>query len=513
MPRLKVRAGLILLVGLTLITLSVVGFRALSGLTYEDEVVIRDRALSEMGALESNFRNSAAHVVGVGLKAVQEAGAAGAWQFRCLYFGGDCPSDPNGLVAFAAIFDGELDLHLPPSDEFARPVIETEFLKRNGAVLRTLAAAITAHGSTPAQGPGVHTDRLVWAADGLASCRLAPGVAKIAIEPVTLCAVLEVDAFEAVLSGELDRRPFASSSSLRFQIRRSDQKDVWSTDGGRARGDFIASANLRAPFSDYQVIAFQRAESFPSLLPFYGLSLFIILAFGATVGLATFVHREHVAVLNAAEVRANRAAHLSHDLRTPLTNIRLYVSMLDPGDSARDFTKSRDIIVSEIEWLDGLIEHTLAVVRRGSGENPLAYNPDDIVEHTCERFAPLLKNRQSHVTTELTVKRSVPIDRWALEQVLMNLLDNVRNHAPVSHVLVATKLVDDELILSVENEDLQQRTSTKIEIQPRLPMEQRHGLGLKICREIVESGGGRLRTEKTTNGFLAEAFFKVGLPE
>ncbi|MEL7049119.1 MAG: HAMP domain-containing sensor histidine kinase, partial [Pseudomonadota bacterium] len=407
----------------------------------------------------------------------------------------------------------DTQLLLPPDDDFSGPIIEIEFWNRNGGILRKIAGDLTEAASFASDGNGANSpspeDGLVRTRDGLAACRKTQ-VAVLDDQVGTVsCTVLSVSVFETVIEKRLHSLYQPEAKRLVLEIRRGDQSQVWAAREQDDAGGFIASKTMAAPFNTYQVIAFEENGKIDELLPFYGLSLFIIVGFVTTVGLATFVHREHVNALKIAEARVNRAAHLSHDLRTPLTNIRLYASMLDPSDNAEDFAKSRNTIVSEVEWLDGLIEHTLAVVRQGTGTSQLSHNADEIVEAACQRFRPLLQNRHSTITTDLDVKRRVRIDRWTLEQVLLNLLDNVRNHAPFSDVYVSTRLIDDRLTLVVQNETQNVSAHPTIELAGG-PEQQRHyGMGLKICREIIESDGGEFLSEEQSGRFRAVAVFKV----
>ncbi|NJN46043.1 MAG: hypothetical protein HC808_05680 [Candidatus Competibacteraceae bacterium] len=103
-----------------------------------------------------------------------------------------------------------------------------------------------------------------------------------------------------------------------------------------------------------------------------------LLATGAALaGLAFYLYREHTRELRLARQRVNFVNQISHELKTPLTNIRMYAEMLDEYLVEEDTQAHRylDIIVSESQRLSRLITNVLSFARHQRGQSRLHLRP------------------------------------------------------------------------------------------------------------------------------------------
>ena len=216
---------------------------------------------------------------------------------------------------------------------------------------------------------------------------------------------------------------------------------------GLARVSFAEAA---APASGGYVFAHRFAEPFDALRATLALASLpgvaspvalhalvgVLLAVGAA-GLVA-VHRTASVVVSYAERRSNFAAAVSHELKTPLTAIRMYAEMLRDGLVSGE--EKRDeyyaTITDESERLSRLVDNVLEFSKLEGGRRELrvaagAVGP--VLEEVAEKL-------RAHAAREgfaivVSVEPDLPavrFDRDALLQVLFNLVDNAMKYAKTS---------------------------------------------------------------------------------
>jgi Na+/proline symporter/signal transduction histidine kinase len=202
---------------------------------------------------------------------------------------------------------------------------------------------------------------------------------------------------------------------------------------------------------------------------------------------------------------------VTHELRTPLTSIRAFSEILNdnPGLDAAQRTKFLGIIIKESERLTRLINQVLdlAKIESGSAEwHNAEVDLKEIIEDSITATSQLFKDRDIRVVTELA--SGVPTlfaDRDRLVQVMLNLLSNAAKFCDEERGLVEVRLWreagalrvdvrDNGIGISPENQQLifekfRQVGDTLTE------KPQGTGLGLPICRQIINHFGGALWVE------------------
>jgi K+-sensing histidine kinase KdpD len=210
--------------------------------------------------------------------------------------------------------------------------------------------------------------------------------------------------------------------------------------------------------------------------------------------------------------RAALLRSVSHDLRTPLATIRAVATDLQAGTVYDDATRHEllGLVGGEAERLDRIVANILSLSRIESG----TYMPDleptdlrDLVEMSTRRLHRLLE----HLSVELDLPADLPLvaaDPIQIDQVLTNLLENAARHsrsgAPVT---VAAQPVGRLVEVSVTD----QGQGLHPDLQPFTPRPSTGagaslGIGLVICRAIVESHGGTITAGGGSNGGARFAF-------
>jgi signal transduction histidine kinase len=156
---------------------------------------------------------------------------------------------------------------------------------------------------------------------------------------------------------------------------------------------------------------------------------------GITAALVAIAFRQLRREEALARLRADFVSSVSHELRTPLAQIRMFAELLRMGwiRSAQEHTRSLDIIDQEARRLGHLVDKVLCFDRVERGENTLMTEETQLaplVREVLEAFAPLAAARRVDVRVNLDDDVIADVDRGAMRQVLINLLDNAVKYGP-----------------------------------------------------------------------------------
>jgi two-component system sensor histidine kinase KdpD len=225
------------------------------------------------------------------------------------------------------------------------------------------------------------------------------------------------------------------------------------------------------------------------------------------------------------EQRSALLRAVSHDLRTPLSAIRAVASDLRDGVVYDDPTRIEllDTVCDEADRLDRLVANLLSMGRIEAGvfeANLQAVDLRELVEDRAKRLSPLLK----HVRVRYDLPDDLPLvhgDYGQLEQLLTNLLSNAARHAPnESDVWVLARSKEDDAdtcVVQVEVSDQGEGIDPQDRERVFEPFQvgkgsRSTGIGLAICRAIVEAHGGRIWIERTFGGGATFVFTLPCLP-
>jgi len=246
---------------------------------------------------------------------------------------------------------------------------------------------------------------------------------------------------------------------------------------------------------------------------------------GITAALVAIAFRQLCREEALARLRADFVSSVSHELRTPLAQIRMFAELLRMGwiRSAQEHTRSLDIIDQEARRLGHLVDKVLCFDRVERGENTLMTEQTQLaplVREVLEAFAPLAAARHVDVRVSLDNDVTAEVDRGAIRQVLINLLDNAVKYGPAGQTIsVGLARGDDDNCARVWVEDqgagIPADERAKIwEPFQRLDRDANSaiagsGIGLALVRNLAVAHGGRVYVE---DGATGGSRFTVEIP-
>ena len=227
------------------------------------------------------------------------------------------------------------------------------------------------------------------------------------------------------------------------------------------------------------------------------------------------------------KVRQDFVANVSHELRTPLTSIKGYAETLlaegsGGSDSAGDFLQ---IILKHANHMSKMVDDLLQLARLEARElppdSPLVNAADALNSawKACVTLADEKDMRLENLLPEEGVL--VRADSEQLEQVFRNLLENaVRYGPPGGRVKVSSDLGPGIVTFQVRDEGpgipIQDQTRIferfyRVE-KDRTNHKGSTGLGLAICRHIIQNHGGKIWLESPPQGKITGSAFFFTLP-
>jgi signal transduction histidine kinase len=223
------------------------------------------------------------------------------------------------------------------------------------------------------------------------------------------------------------------------------------------------------------------------------------------------------------EVKSNLVATVSHELKTPLTSIRLALHLLLEETVGPLSPKQLELLVDardNSERLLVMINNLLDLARLEHGRSQLQLRPERpiaLLQSAIESFHPRAEDRGIDLSMDVVgALPAVAVDADQFQHALHNLVDNALVHTPPGgKVTLSAERADGRVVFSVADTGCgipAQYLPMVFERYFRVPgdaTEGGSGLGLAIVREIISAHGGTVQCESQPG---KKTIFRMALP-
>ncbi|OOM15964.1 sensor protein KdpD [Clostridium saccharobutylicum] len=229
--------------------------------------------------------------------------------------------------------------------------------------------------------------------------------------------------------------------------------------------------------------------------------------------------------IESERLRSNLLRSISHDLRSPLAGIKGSVStIIETGNLISEETRAEllESVYDDTEWLIRLVENLLSMTRFDGGKMKIKKEMElveEVAYEAVQRSSKRIKDHEIKVTVPEDVIM-VPMDGRLIEQVLINLIDNAIKFTPKDS-LIEIKVYENEKSAIFEvmdngigiSEDILPHIFDRFFTNGDKISDSRRGvgLGLAICKSIVEAHGGVITADNREN--RGGAIFRFNIPK
>jgi signal transduction histidine kinase len=226
------------------------------------------------------------------------------------------------------------------------------------------------------------------------------------------------------------------------------------------------------------------------------------------------IYKSAQTLVDLSERRTQFVSSVTHELKTPLTNIRMYIEMLAQG-IAKDTEQEQEyfqIIDSEGSRLTRLINNVLDLSKLEKRQRALDLKPgtfEEIVAEVKTVMQAKLKQEGFHLKFVQQTGRAFSYDREAMIQVLINLIENsikFGRAAERKEIVIRTysegrwmKIAVSDLGPGIPRRALKKIFDDFYRVDNALTQTTRgSGIGLALVKKFIHLMGGRIRAENNT---------------
>ena len=257
--------------------------------------------------------------------------------------------------------------------------------------------------------------------------------------------------------------------------------------------------------------------------PGYPVTFFTLLMISLITCTLTAQAKRQAKLLAESErekMRANLLRSVSHDIRTPLTSIVGSTSAIleNPELSPQEQRTLLENAREEAQWLIRVVENLLSITRIGADAARITKEPE-AAEEVLGEAARKFRRRFPEVQVSVSVPDELlmaPMDPILIEQVLSNLLENAVIHGEADRILLSLEKAGVCARFSVRDngkgipkKQLAALFDGQARDGPGGDKKRNMGLGLSVCRAIVQAHGGTIQAQNLERG--SELSFQLPL--
>ncbi len=212
---------------------------------------------------------------------------------------------------------------------------------------------------------------------------------------------------------------------------------------------------------------------------------------------------------------------LGHDLKTPLTPISTLLPLVKKKISDKKLIEMLDVVIQNAEYMKNLVVKTLQLARLNSPNLKLETEKTNLLEEInriLDNKAYIFKEHELKIENNIDDNLFVNADKLRLEELFDNLISNAvkYNSNREGKITLEAKEDKDDIIISVKDtgvgvtqEQIRHIFDEFYKVDPSRHDLESTGLGLTICKRIVDKHGGKIWVESLGKDKGATFYFTL----
>ena len=215
------------------------------------------------------------------------------------------------------------------------------------------------------------------------------------------------------------------------------------------------------------------------------------------------IAEENATLEKMNQLRSDFMRNIAHEMKTPLAVMSGYAQLTERQirrDAVNEETTANlETIAREAGRLSDMVTQLLDVTYRGPNEKNSVFSPAELLEDAAAVCRPILLKNQNRLELLCQTQRSITAAKESLLQVLINLCINSNKHTAGGTVtFCASDAADGTVAFTVRDNGSGIADEDLPHIFERgYSCDGGNGLGLTICRDIIEAVGGSIAVERT----------------